>query len=197
MIQFDHFFNFYLNKFPFIKPNDIMRLLPHIHYISVKKNHLIIQDGTSNTNLYWVQKGLVRLFHKKDGTDVTFNFTKEGAYIASIDSLLYETPATYSAETLIDTQLYYINYIEFQKLKDSNVNLLKLEIEILKHIIFHCIHQDIYKTMPKSAEEHYLQLFNDHKYYISQIPAKYIASYLGITEVSLSRIKKRLLHKKV
>lgn len=195
MIQFDRFLNFYLENFSFLTPEDLMLLVPNIQYTTVKKNTLIIKKNTTNTRLYWVYDGLLRLFYKENGKDITFDFAKEGSYITSVDSIIHQNPSTYSIEALTDTQLYSIDYTIFTELKADNKNLLKLEIEILKHYVFNSVHQNIYKSKPKNVENLYQQIFNDYKNYINQIPAKYIASYLGITEVSLSRIKKRILYK--
>lgn len=197
MIKFDFFFKSHLDKFPFLTPNELMIVIPLIKFKSLKKRSLIVKQGQINTHLFWVQDGLFRLYYEENGKEVTFEFGKKSAYLGSLDCLINNKVSTYSIESVTDSKIYFIDYIEFSKKKKTNTNLLNFELEIYKNELYKKMQRTIFKSKSNSIEDLYINLTNEYKDLYHLIPSKQLASYLGITEVSFCRLKKRLLKTKV
>src|SRR5690606_11577203 len=76
---------------------------------SYKKGTIIIQEGDVSTKLYYLEKGLLRGWTNNDGKEITFQFLFENQLFCATESLFYNTPCSYSIETIEDSVLLYID----------------------------------------------------------------------------------------
>lgn len=156
--------------------------------VAFKKNTDVQPIGHTCRTVYFIKKGALRIYYLKDGVDVTESFEFENAIVARAESLFSGKPSKKAIQALEDTALIAINAPALFKLYDDYPSLERL---------FRKIFEDAYvKTVVRleslqfhTAEERYQNLLKDHPYILQRVPLKYIASYLGITAVSLSRIR--------
>lgn len=153
------------------------------------KKHAILQPiGHTCRVIYFVKKGALRIFYEKDGKDITESLEFENAFVARAESLLSGEPSHKGIEAMEDSTLYAINAAKLVELYDQY-----LEIERLFKKIF----LNAFVTMLKRiesiqfypAETRYANFVKENPNVLKRVPLKYIASYLGITQVSLSRIR--------
>lgn len=156
--------------------------------VTLKKNKDLQSIGHTCKIIYFMKKGAARIYYFKDGTDVTESFFFENNIIARVESLFSGKPSRKAIQVLEDSELLAINANELFKLYDTYP-----EIERLFRKIFEAAYVDTVNRIEgiqfHTAEERYDSLLQEAPNVLKRVPLKYIASYLGITQVSLSRIR--------
>ncbi|MDZ4665347.1 MAG: Crp/Fnr family transcriptional regulator [Bacteroidota bacterium] len=156
--------------------------------INVKKNTDLQAIGHTCKTIYFLNKGMARIYYFKDGTDITESFAFENNIIARIESLFTGKPSRKAIQILEDAEIIAISATQLFKLYDKYP-----EIERLFRLIFESAYVDTVNRIESiqfhTAEERYKSLIKDAPDVLKRIPLKHIASYLGITQVSLSRIR--------
>ena len=156
--------------------------------ISIKKNKDLQPIGYTCKTIYFINKGVARIYYHKDGIDITEGFYFENNIIARVESLFTGKPSRKAIQILEDAEIVAIDAIALFKLYDKFP-----EIERLFRKIFEAGHVDTLNRIEgiqfHTAEERYKALLNEANDVLKKVPLKYVASYLGITQVSLSRIR--------
>ncbi len=151
------------------------------------KNEIIQDVGSSCRTVYLVQNGCARIFYYKNGNDITEHFAFENELIVRAESLFTGKPTSKGIQAIDDTTFISIDSDSLFKLYDQYN-----EIERLFRLIFEREYVNTVRRIEslqfRSAKERYLDLLETTDY-IQKIPLKYISTYLGITPVSLSRIR--------
>lgn len=172
-------------------------LLRNFKVKSFEKRELIIKEGDSKKDVYFIRKGLVRSFLiREKGEGMTFQIFAENQIFGNAHSILFDEPSRFYFETLEKTKVYCIDLKTIQDLTISNPNLLDMNrtdfgIQLLKRA-FQRLDSFVFLT----PEERYQKYIKDYPNIINRVPDKYIANVLGITPVSLSRIRNRIATKK-
>lgn len=152
---------------------------------------IILEEGKVAEKLYYVRSGCLRLAFNNDGKDVTFQFFFPGDIVASFDSLHSGTPSLFSLESIEPSELLAIDGMELKTLIRSN-NAIRDEYENLLTERFHAYQQLFLSRIRNTPRRRYEELLEHNPEIVRRIPQHYIASYLGITPVSLSRIRARM-----
>jgi len=154
------------------------------------KTTLLNQDEIAD-NIYFINKGCLRLWHNDDGKDITLQFFFEEQIVSSFESFYNHEPSLYNIETIEESDLTVIS-------KDNFFILLKMFPDLneflLKTMATRFIHYNklFLSRIKNSPQERYKELCKLEPKILKRVPHYYIASYLGITPVSLSRIRKKL-----
>lgn len=156
--------------------------------VTVKKNNNLQSIGHTCKTIYFINKGVARIYYFKDGIDITESFSFENNIIARVESLFTGKPSRKAIQVLEDSEIVAINANQLFKLYD-----IFPEIERLFRKIFEAAYVEtvirIEGMQFHSAEERYNALLTEAPNVLMRVPLKYVASYLGITQVSLSRIR--------
>lgn len=156
--------------------------------VLVKKNTDLQPIGHTCKTIYFINKGVARIYYFKDGVDITESFAFENNIIARVESLFTGKPSRKAIQILEDAEIVAINSTLLFKLYDKYP-----EIERLFRLIFESAYVGTVDRIEglqfHAADERYKALIKEAPDVIKRIPLKYIASYLGITQVSLSRIR--------
>jgi len=151
------------------------------------KNEIVQDVGSSCRTIYIVKKGLSRIFYYKDGNDITEHFAFDNDIIVRAESLFTGKPTSKGIQTIDESVIYGIDSEQLFQLYDQHH-----DIERLFRLLFEKEYVNTVKRIEslqfKSAKERYFELLEKTDY-VQKIPLKYIATYLGITQVSLSRIR--------
>ena len=169
-------------------------LLDAVYKKVYAKNELIFSAGKVSNEIYFVTKGCVRLFYNVDGADKTAFFYTEGQFICAGESYTFNIPAIENYQAVEETEIYV-----FTK---SNIKVLlkkASKFEVIARIateneLITC-QKVIASFVTKSAEERYVDLLNTQGELFHRVPQQYIASFLGVSPETLSRIKARVFHK--
>ena len=151
------------------------------------KNEIIQDIGSKCKNIYFVKEGCARIFYFKDGHDITEHFAFENELIVRAESLFTGKSTSKGIQAIDQTTIISIDSEALFKSYDTHQDL-----ERLFRILFEREYVNTVKRIEslqfKSAKERYLELLQTTDY-VQKIPLKYLATYLGITQVSLSRIR--------
>lgn len=155
---------------------------------TAKKEQLLIK-GQVCRHLYFVVKGCLHTFYTTDkGEEFTRCIALENSFCWSVPSFLRQTPATENIESLTESELLLIDHTAFSKLCQESRWFRNSYMAALENL---CImYTDrVQSLLTMTAAERYKALLEQNPDIIRQLPNKTVASYLGITQESLSRIK--------
>jgi len=155
---------------------------------TVKKNKDLQPIGHTCKTIYFINKGIARIYYFKDGIDITENFFFENNIIARVESLFTGKPSRKAIQILEDAEIVGINANQLFKLYDSFPEIERLFRKIFEAAYVEKVHR-IEGIQFHTAEERYKALLQEAPDILKRVPLKYVASYLGITQVSLSRIR--------
>lgn len=164
--------------------------LDSLESLSIPSKTVLLEEGKFADRLYFVRKGCLRLFFYNEGKDITFQFFFEGDFVASFDSLYKGTPSEFSLESIEPSEVLSIKKEDFYNKIENSLSLrLLYEEKIIERFSFY---QHLFLSRIKNTpQQRYEELVREYPNIIQRVPQHYIASYLGITPVSLSRIRKR------
>ena len=153
-----------------------------------KKKEIIYDIGSYVKDIYFVDKGLLRKFFiDRDGNEKTFHFTMENGFAGDYESFLNKIPCTYGIQALEDTTVVAMSYDLFQmsyKMLNEGEKMGRLLVEDY-FILYSNKLQSIYTKTPSERYHAMNKLFPG---ILSKVPQHYIASYLNISPVHLSRL---------
>jgi CRP-like cAMP-binding protein len=159
---------------------------------TIEKNSHFVRAGEPTDSIGLCVSGLFRMYYTTpDGQEFNKSFCDKHNFVASYSSLLQGTPAFFSIQALVHSELIVIRYKDFQSLYDRHVCWERLGRNITEQLY-------VKKEMRErellllSAEDRYKLFLGKYGHLISHIPQYHIASYLGITPVALSRIRRNL-----
>ncbi len=179
-----------------LNPNQIKLLKNSIEKKTYKKQEIIFTQGKISDKIYFISQGCVRLFYNVDGINKTAFFYTEGQFICAGESYTYNIPAVENYQAVEQTELY-----EFTKSKIEELLNKVPKMEVIARIateneLITC-QKVIASFVTKSAEERYIDLLNTQGELFQRVPQQYIASFLGVSPETLSRIKKRVHNKRL
>lgn len=159
-----------------------------IREVSFPKNHIVMRADKVEPNLYFVKKGILRAYADLPDNEVTFWFGKEGETVLSMKSYVENLPGYETIETLEACELYELNSEKLKELFLQDIHIANwgrklAEKELVK------TEERLISRQFKTATERYTELMHENPDLLRRIQLGHIASYLGITQVSLSRIR--------
>ncbi|AEJ23593.1 Crp/Fnr family transcriptional regulator [Weissella koreensis KACC 15510] len=158
---------------------------------SFAANKTLLFEGDIADKIYFIEKGAIRLWNNDDGKEITFQFFFEGQVVSSYESFYLKNPSVFSIETIEETDVLVLEKEKLDILLIDSPDLLKIMMNQLSER-FIVYTEYFLSRIKESPEERYLSLLEKNSELIKRVPAQYIASFLGITPVSLSRIKNRI-----
>jgi CRP-like cAMP-binding protein len=151
---------------------------------------ILLKEGQVSERMYYIEKGCIRLSFNKDGKDITFQFFFEGEGVSSAESFRGNEPSLFSIETLEPCIVHILNKKDYAVMIEKSP-LIKLELEEQTFQRLMCYQKLFLSRIKNSPEERYNELMKQSPHILQRVPQHYIASFLGITSVSLSRIRNR------
>lgn len=158
----------------------------------VKKNTILLSEGEVSKKMFFIEKGCLRMIYYKNGRDITFQFFLEKQAVASMESFFTGQPSLFSLEAIEPSTLIVLEKKDFdmliEKFPEMKLLMDRLIFQRLEH------YAKLFLSFIKdSPRERYLELLKNNPQLLQRIPQHYIASYLGISPVSLSRIRNRII----
>jgi CRP-like cAMP-binding protein len=167
----------------------------HSFACSFLKGKLLLKAGEICEHIYFIKKGAVRGFIKEGTRDITTWITAENEVVSSISALDMRTPALENMQAIENCELLALTYSDFQ-----NLYVQFPEFNIVARKVLQKYYQDAegraFIVRLTNAENKYRLFITRYGHLANRIPLKYIASFLGITLETLSRVRKRLSVKK-
>ena len=167
----------------------------HLNYKVIKKrDHFSIKDKVCS-DIGFIVNGSVRYYHVKDGTEITGYFSFENEFVSSYKSFLTGEPSINYIQALEPTTIILISKKNMDAMLANPMLAYKMERFgrlIAEHYLI-CYEERITSFITQTPEERYLKLLQTGRDVLQRMPQHYVANFLGITPVSLSRIRKRIL----
>lgn len=151
---------------------------------------VLLNAGQIANYVHFIKKGCIRQWFNKDGKDITFQFFIEGQAVASIESLITKQPSMFTIESIEPSTIISISKDDFEQIQQLYPHL-KEEFQQMMFHRFRNYTQLFLSRIKDTPKERYENLLKDQPEIIKRIPQHYIASFLGITPVSLSRIRNK------
>lgn len=190
--MFDDLIKKYALQFSYLSEQDIIDFIGLSKLKHYPSGYILTNLNEINHNLYFVRKGMVRVYHlNTNGAEKTVHLSWEGSFTVSLESVLNNVPSPYIVETSEPCELFVANYEKVQKFIEERPQFQKANKFFLQQIMMH-FRERIDSFVCLSPEERYLELIEKQPEIFNRLANKHIASYLGITPVSLSRIRKRI-----
>ncbi len=184
-----------VNSFVEIPDEDWELLAPHIELKTLRKNNFLTKEGKRAFEIGFVIDGMFRQFYTKDGEEKTTYFYFESHFISGYISCISQQPSLLSIEALSDAAYISFPYKILQELFDKSMAWQKFGRLVSEYLVIG-LEERMVSLLLHSPEERYIDLLSGNKKkIIERIPQHYIANYLGITPVSMSRIRNRILNK--
>ena len=184
-----------IEKFTQLSDSDWELLVPNLEIRKLKKHELFAEVGLVANELGFVLQGMLRHYYIKDGDEKTTYFYFENHFVTSYISCISQQASQLSIEALSECELIVFPYKAIQELFEKNMAWQKFGRLIAEYLAIG-LEERMVGLLMLSPEERYLELIKGtKKKIIERIPQHYIANYLGITPVSMSRIRNRLVKK--
>ena len=177
-----------LDSFYHLHQDTKVALSEHIQIKSYKSGEAILSQGNTNKYLYFLQKGLVRAFYYKDNKELTSWIFSENTLFISVYSFLTQTPSNETIEAIEDTTVLCISHSKLQELYDSYLDLNVIGRKLTEMYYVQMAERTTNLRMV-SSKARYENFIKDYPNLINRIPLGYIASYLGMSQETLSRIR--------
>jgi CRP-like cAMP-binding protein len=166
----------------------------HLYLRRLKKKELFISGDKVCNEVGFIYSGSFRFFLVKDGIEISNYFCFQNDMISSYRSFLKRVPAGLSIEAMENAEVVCFNHASLQTLLADTRTAYKMERfgRTIAEYLICCYEERVFSFLTQTPEERYAALLAEQPTFLRRVPQHYLANYLGITPVSLSRIRKRL-----
>ncbi|MBI3239468.1 MAG: Crp/Fnr family transcriptional regulator [Flavobacteriia bacterium] len=189
MTELEHYISSY---FGVAQSDDLDAIGQFFQPTTLKKGEYFLETGKACKQLSFIQSGMLRIYVQTEDKEVTQWISTKGFFVTDLAGFVFGTPARWTIQALSDVELFTINredYINISKLVPKWHELEKLFIARC----FIMLEDRIFTHLSMTAEERYNFFFEHNKELFNQVPLQYIASMLGMTPETFSRIRKKQL----
>ncbi len=185
----------FINTFTDLPQDSINQFIGLITTKRLKKKDIIAKLGDIPENIFILKTGVIRSFYTDEkGKEYIRNLFTPIKGTGALGALILDKPSRLSYDCLTDCEVYVLNFKKFKNLTKKDKNISNFYAKVLE-IVFLLLESKIYDLTVLDATERYLKLKRQIPNIENLIPQYHIASYLNITPVQLSRIRKKIFSK--
>jgi CRP-like cAMP-binding protein len=155
---------------------------------SIEKNAYFLKGGHYVDRLSFIRSGMLRVYAPSGDKDVTQWIATEGTFLTDLSSLVFDTPARWTMQAITPVELFSISKRDYQDLGKLIPQWHQLE-KLFIAKCFTMLEDRIFSHLSMSAEERYNLLFDTNRELLNQVPLHYLASMLGMSAETFSRIR--------
>jgi len=184
----------YIQLYFSVANDELARISQFFTPVTVQKGDYFLRAGRYSDRLGFVQSGVLREYVVRDEKEITKWISTQGYFAVDIASFVFQQPARWNLQALTDVELYVISSEDYKRIH----TVLPRWAELEKLFIAKCftvLEERIITHLSMSAEERYQQLFNFNQELFNQVPLQYLASMLGMTAETLSRLRKKKINR--
>lgn len=182
----------YIQTFFGAETDDLATISSFFKNTVLEKNDYFLRKGRRSTRLGFLQSGFIREYVLMDDKEVTKWISTPGYFIVDLSSFMFQHPARWNLQALSNCELYVIDLEDYRQMSKQVSRWAELE-RLFMAKCFAILEDRIISHLSKTAEQRYQQLFTFNKDLFNQVPLQYLASMLGMTPETFSRIRKKTL----
>lgn len=180
----------FISNYVTLTATEIDSIVNRFHRKTVKKNVYVLREGQVCKDIIFVQRGCLRLYYVADDIEVSVWFSFQHSSAIEISSFLSGKPTNYFLQAIEDSEVLLLPKTELNKLYRSHSKVQEMMRKFLEDVVLNLI--DRFTSLQRdSAEKRYKDLLNKPGY-LEKVPQKYLASFIGVTPTSLSRIRRKI-----
>lgn len=180
----------YIKSYFGVNNDDLKEISSFFKPLTLKKGDYFLRAGTQSDRLGFVQAGILREFVYVDDKEVTKWISTKGYFAVDISSFVFRQPSRWSIQALTDCELFVIDYKNYREIGKKVPSWTELE-KLFIAKCFTVLEERLVQHLSMSAEERYNKLFEFNSELFNQVPLQYLASMLGMTPETLSRLRKK------
>ncbi len=180
----------YINSNFTVTGEEVSKIASMFQPDTLRKGDFYIKNGEACDKLSFVQSGFLRSYATLGDKDITQWIFSKGYFIGDMPSLTFNVPSRWSIQALTDIELFTIQKSDYNRI----VETVPRWPEIEKHFLISCfriMENRIFAHLSMPAEERYAVFYEHNKELFNQVPLQYIASLLGMTPETFSRVRRR------
>lgn len=165
--------------------------------IEVPAKTVLLNEEETSKKMFLIEKGCIRVWFNNNGKDITTQFFFENNMVSSIESFRKNIPSPVTVETIEPSVIWWIHKKDLEKIIEEIIDIPTLRDRFINGIFERTFDymKHFFSFIKETPQERYLNLIRERPEIVQRVPQHYIASFLGITKVHLSRIKSKLLKK--
>ena len=171
-----------------ISDTTIQTLKEHVTLCHFPKKYQLIKENMFCKSAYFIEKGMTRSFWLVNGEEITTSFAHEGSIVFSMDELYYNKVSEEFVETLEDVVAYQISLTDLLQLFQTNIELANWG-RVIHQNEYRRLHRSHKERLTLSAKERFEEFKRQFPEVYQRVQLGYVASYLGITPSTLSRLR--------
>lgn len=184
----------YIHTYFGVNKEDLGKISPFFKPFSLKKGEFFLKAGRYSDRLGFVESGIIREFLDIDNKEVTKWISTKGYFAVDLHSFFFHQPARWNIQALSDCELLVIHANDYQRIHEFVPRWPELE-KLFIAKCFAVLEDRVVQHLSLSAEERFVRLFSFNKELFNQVPLQYLASMLGMTPETLSRLRKKTADK--
>lgn len=182
----------YFQSYGVLSEDEIKAFLDLTIPTTMKKGEYLVKEGHVSKNIAFIQSGIFRsYYHSTESEAVTYCFTFENTLLTAYTSWIRQEPSAENIEALTDMELLLISKEDVELLFSKYPNWVRFFKDIAEQEYIN-LEKRIFMLQRESAETRYSHLMKNYPEYLDKIPLQYLASYLGVTQRHLSRIRSNI-----
>jgi CRP-like cAMP-binding protein len=162
-----------------------------MYQVTLSKNEFLVQEGKRCRHLYFVEQGALRGYYNLEGKEIPHWFAFEQDFVTSFYSFITEKPAVENIQLLENSVLWAISKDNFNHLLDDHQDLERMLRKAYENYYIR-LEERFVNAHFRTASERYQDLLQQTPHLIERVPLGFVASYLGISQETLSRVRSRL-----
>jgi CRP-like cAMP-binding protein len=181
-----------LNYFGSIPSEDLQKITTYFQKVTIPKDSYFLKAGQQAQQLCFIESGYLRIYVETRQKEVTQWISGETSFVTELSSFLFDSPSRWHIQALQETTIYVISKTDYKNLAIHIPTWTTLE----KLFIVRCftfLEDRIFSHLSMTAEERYHFFFTHHRAMFHQVPLQHIASLLGMTPETFSRIRRKQL----
>ena len=167
------------------------KILTNFKTKTLRKGEFLLKKGIVCREMAFIESGYLRMYDIVDGREITLWIGSAGKFITSVSSFVFQTENFWNIQAVTDCEMRTITRDDHFSLCQEQVKWLEFDNLLLAHS-FALLQKNMFSQLHTTAQQRLEALLNEEPSLLNNVPLQYIASMLGITPESLSRLRKNI-----